>query len=86
MTKDNRYSLLPSLYKIGHLKQFSDIFVVVPKSVIARDLGFNYTRFTNFMLHPTKFTVKEVMCISYLTGIPALQLLKWIIESAKSTK
>lgn len=86
MEKDKRYELVRTLFEVGYIKQFLDIFIIVPKSVLARDLGFNYTRFTKCMLHPTRFTVREVMWISHLTGIPALQLLKWIVESTKSIK
>jgi hypothetical protein len=74
MVKDKRYYALKSYIESEAIKSFTEIFDIVPKSVIVRDAGMNYTRLTSKIKNPDKFTVKDIVIISQLIGIDSRKL------------
>jgi len=76
--KDRRYNALKSYIDSGEMKYFTELFDIVPRSVIVRDSGINYTRLTNKIRAPEKFTVKDVLLLSQLIGIDSRKLYELI--------
>lgn len=74
MIKDRRYHALKTYIESGAIKNFSEIFDIVPKSTIVKDSGINFTRLTNKTNYPEKFTIKDLMIIAQLVGINSRKL------------
>jgi hypothetical protein len=64
MAKDRRYAAVKNLITTGYIKSFRDIFDIIPKSVVARDLGMNNVRFTALMANVDKFLLKDIFLIA----------------------
>ena len=66
--------------------------VGVPKSVFVRDTGINYSRLTNKINNPDKFTIKDILILAQLINIDsrklydliAIVLLKGVVVKSKS--
>jgi hypothetical protein len=64
----------------GRIKSFTDIFLYLPKSVLAADLGKNLKRFNELLLHVEGFTVKDLVIISNLCGLSRMEMFRLIDE------
>jgi hypothetical protein len=64
----------------GRIKSFTDIFLYLPKSVLAADLGKNLKRFNELLLHVEGFTVKDLVIISNLCGLTRMEMFRLIDE------
>jgi hypothetical protein len=62
----------------GKIKSFSDIFLYLPKSVLAADLGKNLRRFNELLLHVEGFTIKELVVMSNLCGLTRMEIFRLI--------
>ena len=76
--KDIRY-IAASLYiSSGKAASLSDIFLLVPRSKIARDININSVRFMNKVNDPSKFSVKEIIIIAELFQVSEYLIYKLI--------
>lgn len=82
--KDHRYSTVLDVVLGGRMETFDQIFTIVPKSVVYKDLGMNYTKFENCLKNPDLFTIRDLKAIAKLIGCDS----KIIVDLAydKSTK
>ena len=78
---DTRYHAAKTYIESGSIKGYKEIFDIIPKSVIVRDSGINYVRLTNKILHPDKFSVKDILTISKLIGIDSRRLYDLIAQA-----
>lgn len=60
MERDPRYNLIRPKYKRGEIRLFSDIFLTLPKSLVAKDLGKEKGRFSELVNNPNEFTWSEL--------------------------
>lgn len=60
IVKDPRYNLIRPKYKRGEIRQFSDIFQTLPRSLVAKDLGKEKGRFNELIDNPDEFTWSEL--------------------------
>jgi hypothetical protein len=72
--KDRRYNALKAYIESGDIKSFTEIFDIVPRSVIVRDSGINFVRLTNKIQGPEKFTVKDILILGQLIGVDSGKL------------
>ncbi len=80
MIKDKRYNVVKNLIESGHITLFRQIFDILPKSVIYRDLGMNNTRFTNLMENVEHFLVNDLFRIADLIGVDKMKILELILS------
>ena len=80
--KDRRYNALKTYIDSGEVNGFSEIFEIVPKSIFVRDSGINFSRLTNKINNPAKFTVKDILVISQLINIDSNKLYGLIAKAA----
>jgi len=80
MKQDVRYQHVKSIWMSGDLKSFSKIFEIVPKSVVAADLGLHYNSFIRRMSRPDQFLLVDMVGLSDLTGIPIPALIELAIK------
>ena len=68
--KDIRYNRVKTLLEQRELATLDDLYSILPKSVMATDLGLNPTRFSNFKSKsPGQFKLDEIILLSELIGI-----------------
>jgi hypothetical protein len=60
MVKDKRYSTVKKLIVSDQLNSFHEIFDIIPKSVVAKDLGMNNMRFSRLMTDVGRFMLKDL--------------------------
>ena len=46
MNKDRRYNAIKSMVEDGSISTFKEIFEVIPKTLVSKDMGVNYQTFT----------------------------------------
>ena len=66
---EHRFKVVHSMHKTGELKSFNDIFLYIPKTVVANKLGKKVDRFNELMSDVGKFTLDEVAFIASLFDI-----------------
>jgi hypothetical protein len=66
---DQRYTTIRVLIQSGHIKSFRDIFQFIPKTVVYRDLGVNFNRFSRAIIDPAKFTLEELRTLADFFGV-----------------
>lgn len=80
MIKDKRYTVVKNLIDSGHITLFTQIFDILPKSVVYKDLGMNNARFTNLMENVELFVVNDLFRIADLVEIPRMKILEIIFN------
>ena len=69
MAKDRRYITVKNLISAGYIKAFREIFDTLPKSVLAKDMGFSNTRMTELMDNVHRFRMEEIFKIAALIEV-----------------
>lgn len=67
--RDKRYSYVKPLVEAGKIKTLNDIFEVVPKTVVATDVGKRTTEFSELMNKVQKFTLELLFIIGSLCDL-----------------
>ena len=80
MVRDKRYTVVKNLIQSGHITLFSQIFDVVPKSVMYKDLGMNNARFTNLMENVELFVINDLFRIAALIDTDKMKVLEIIFN------
>jgi hypothetical protein len=60
MVRDPRYNLIRPKYKRDEIRLFSEIFITLPKSLVAKDLGKEKGRFNELVDNPNEFVWSEL--------------------------
>jgi len=64
------------MYDKGEILSLNDIFKFIPKSIVAKDIGKNIARFTEFMSKVQGFTLEELYNIANLCSFTTSQILQ----------
>jgi hypothetical protein len=67
--QDPRYSLIKPMLADGKIQTFTDAFVYIKKSVVARDIGKKVERFTELMNDVDDFRVGELRMMAKLFNL-----------------
>jgi hypothetical protein len=67
--RDERYRLIAIAIKAGGFNYFSEIFTGIPKSVVCRDLGWNYMTFAGQVIHPRRLTCNDIYRMANLIQV-----------------
>ncbi|TXJ23509.1 MAG: hypothetical protein E6Q24_17500 [Chitinophagaceae bacterium] len=86
MVKDKRYTNVKNLISGGHIKNFKDLFDVIPKTVVAHDLGINNVRFTELMEDVGRYFVKDLFKLAELIEVPEIEVMKLICNQYSTDK
>ena len=86
MKRDDRYSLVKPLMSTGHIRTFQDLFKFIPKTVIAKDLGMNYTRFTRLIENVDDFILRDLFRLAELFEIDELAVLNLVHQQYLADK
>ena len=63
MERDPRYKAVKLLVEDGQITLFNEMFRIIPKSVVAADLGKQNIRFTMLMNRIERFTLKDLFLL-----------------------
>jgi len=82
MVRDPRYKNLKNLISSGHIRSFREIFDqdVIPKSVVAQDLGINNVRFTRFMFNVQKFAFEDMFRLATIVEVEEKVIADLIVQ------
>lgn len=78
MANDKRYNTVRNLILGGYLKTFNEIFDTLPKSVVAKDLGFNSTRINRVIDNSGRFFVDDLFKLAALLDVPEIKVMELI--------
>ena len=90
--RDHRYPTIKPMLDQGRIKSLTDIFIYVPKSILAADIGKNLKRFNELILNLEGFTLKDLIIIGNLCGLSRMEMFNLvdaeftIREQAKKNK
>jgi hypothetical protein len=86
MAKDGRYMTVKYLMDAGHIKSFQDIWNVIPKTVIAQDLGMNYTRFSKLIDKVEFFMIRDMVRVAALFEIDDKSFIDFVYQQYNDLK
>lgn len=78
--EDQRYGTIKVLIESGHIKSFRDIFQFIPKTIVYRDLGVNFNRFSRAIIDPARFTLDELRTMAEFFGIDTKTMIDMAYE------
>jgi plasmid maintenance system antidote protein VapI len=80
---DSRFSAIQPLIKKGTITTFSQIFGIIPASVLAKELKFNYNKMKRIVKNPAGLTVEECYRIAELIGVKGNVIMNLVEEEIK---
>lgn len=86
MPKDIRYKTLKVMIETGNTSSLEELFNVVPKTVVAADLGINYSRFQSRVNKPAEFTLEELIRLASFIETDSLNLIKLALADLEKKK
>jgi hypothetical protein len=86
MVKDNRYKAIKAMLDAKSFKTFKELFEIIPKSVVASDLGIQYNRFIKRIDKPEDFSLNELVTFSDLIEIEPTTLISLAMKDIESRK
>jgi EAL domain-containing protein (putative c-di-GMP-specific phosphodiesterase class I) len=82
--KDKRYATVKILIEAGHVTSLTEIFDTLPRSVVIKDFGTNYVRFSRLMENPDQFKLKELFTLAKLFDIDEMKMVSLVIYQYKN--
>ncbi|NML20882.1 hypothetical protein HHL16_08355 [Pseudoflavitalea sp. G-6-1-2] len=76
MVDDPRYIAAKRMVEQGDINTFNQLFSIIPKSIVAADLGTQNVRFTTLMNHIERFTLQELFMLSKLFSLDEKAILE----------
>ena len=86
MVKDNRYKAIKAMLDTNSFKSFKEVFQIIPKSVVAADLGIQYNRFVKRINKPEDFSLNELIILSNLIEIKPSILIDLAMKDIEEKK
>jgi hypothetical protein len=86
MTKDLRYQNAKNLILGGYTKTINELFVTIPKSIVARDLHTNLARLNKLIEDPMKYSFKDMANIAALLEIDELAIMTLVYNQYQADK
>lgn len=86
MLKDSRYKAIKAMLESESFRTFKEVFEIIPKSVVAADLGIHYNRFVSRINKPEEFSIKELIMFSELIGTNPSVLFNLAMKDIDSRK
>ena len=83
---DTRYKYVLSVWRAGDLTSLKDIFDMVPRSIVATDIGLNYGRFSQKVLKPELFTFRDLLRLAKYTEIEPKALAEIVLKDVEANR
>ncbi|MBO9199556.1 MULTISPECIES: hypothetical protein [Niastella] len=76
MAKDPRYNTLYKLITSGQLNSLAELIEILPKTVLAHDLGMHHITFNKLIEQPGQFRLDDIYMIASLVGVENKMMLQ----------
>jgi hypothetical protein len=86
MVKDNRYKAVKAMIETNGFKSFKDIFEIIPRSIVAADLGIHYNRFIDKVSKPGEFSLRDLVTLAKLIETPPMKLIELALNNIEVKK
>jgi hypothetical protein len=86
MVKDERYIAVQSLIETDKILSLKDIFIFIPKTILARDLKQNYRTFAGKVENAHRFTIKDITWMAYWIDVPPSKLFELALKDMYEKK
>jgi hypothetical protein len=73
--QDHRYPTIKPMLDQGRIKKLTDIFIYIPRTVLANDMGKNLKRLNELLDRLENFTIKDLLLIGNLCGLTRKEML-----------
>jgi hypothetical protein len=73
--KDKRFSIAAKLIRTNEIKTFSEIIDIVPKTVVAKELGINPERFNRLLATIDLFVIKDLVRLAEVLEVETIAVL-----------
>jgi hypothetical protein len=57
------------MIEVGSISGFKEIFDVIPKTLVSKEMGMNYQTFTRKVAEPDLFTIRELIHLASLFDV-----------------
>ncbi|WPQ65504.1 hypothetical protein SIO70_11660 [Chitinophaga sancti] len=84
--KDKRYKAVKSLILANEIAKFSDIFEILPVSVLSKDTGINYSTLHRKIYNPKQLNLNDFDLMGKAMEIDYLELVKLAHKSLSKSK
>ena len=74
MDKDRRYEMVKVMWQYGKIKTFADLFIWIPKTTVAHDMGKHVRRFNKLLADPRLIKEQEIAGIAKLFEMPKKEI------------
>ena len=81
MATDPRFEAAKALIETGKLLKFNDLFEIIPKSVMAEEMGHSYSSFASKLENPRRWTLGNIADMATILNIPADELANVLFRS-----
>jgi hypothetical protein len=86
MMRDERYQQVKALIQQGYIKEFSQVFKVIPKSIFHADIGVNYRRMSKMIADLGTISITDIYTMCSVLDIEFMTLLTLIIKEHNRRK
>ena len=86
MANDSRYSTVKKLIRSKDIKQFKDIFEIIPVSVVAGDTKLNPSRLSKLITDAGKMRAEKIIEIAQLIDVPENVVFDLIVNQLRKKK
>lgn len=83
---DVRYDLIRPMYEKGKIERLRDIQLFVPKTVIARDIGYRTDRWNELMQHPEEMPLRKLLEIGKRCGLTEREMMELFLAEYEALK
>ncbi len=74
------------MIETGNISSFEDMFNVIPRSIVATDLGVNYNRFLDKLKNLQDFTFREIVTLSTFINVDNEKLVSIVLTDINKKK
>lgn len=79
--KDNRYNAVRTLIKAREIKKFTDIFEIIPVTIVSQDAGIHKNTLYRKVKLPNLLTMDEVLSLARAFEIEVPDIIPVIVQS-----
>lgn len=84
--KDTRYDLIPVMVADGKIERLGDIFLFIPKTTVAKDIGLRLDTWDRWMAKPELFPLRRLLQIAVVCGLTERQLMELVLAELEAKK
>lgn len=84
--KDKRFNTVGKLIRANEINTFSEVIDVIPKTVLAIELGINPERFNRLIANIDLFVIKDLVKLAELLEVETIAVLQLISNELPKKK